>query len=175
MPKLDSFAESMSGFLPADVLEAVSQSPMPSLDGGPACEDLADRLQLASASAWGAMAPESRRLAESGLWLLAGDLDRSHSISQSIESKNGSFWHGIMHRREGDFGNAKYWFRKVGTHPAFEMIERHSNGDYADPFDFVDACERAVVSSSKLAEVCKLAQWIEWQCLMMHSLGINAG
>lgn len=50
-----------------------------------------------------------------GLWLYVDDLDRSHAVSQSIETPVGSLWHGIMHRREGDFWNSKYWFRKAGA------------------------------------------------------------
>ena len=53
----------------------------------------------------------------SGLWLLHGYLDQSHTLSQEIHTPTGSYWHGIMHRREPDFPNAKYWFRRVGTHP----------------------------------------------------------
>jgi hypothetical protein len=50
-----------------------------------------------------------------GLWLYVDELDRSHRVSQSIESHAGAYWHGIMHRREGDFSNAKYWFRRSGS------------------------------------------------------------
>ena len=53
----------------------------------------------------------------SALWLRNDFLDESHQISQSIETATGSYWHGIMHRREPDFSNAKYWFRRVGSHP----------------------------------------------------------
>jgi hypothetical protein len=53
---------------------------------------------------------------------LAGDIERSHSISQNIENLEGSFLHGMMHRREGDFSNAKYWFRRVGNHPVIEQL-----------------------------------------------------
>ena len=52
-----------------------------------------------------------------GLWLYADELDKSHSVSQQILTEEGSFWHGIMHRREGDFSNAKYWFRNAGALP----------------------------------------------------------
>ena len=44
-------------------------------------------------------------------------LEPSHTISQGISSPSGSYWHGIMHRREPDYANAKYWFRRVGPAP----------------------------------------------------------
>jgi hypothetical protein len=53
------------------------------------------------------------------LWLRFDFLDRSHHISQAIDTPEGSFWHGVMHRREPDFFNAKYWFRRVGRHELF--------------------------------------------------------
>jgi hypothetical protein len=52
-----------------------------------------------------------------GLWLYVDDLDRSHTISQGIEDVTGSYWHGIMHRREGDFSNSHYWMRRAAGHP----------------------------------------------------------
>jgi hypothetical protein len=51
------------------------------------------------------------------LWLYVDDLERSHVISQGIFDATGSYWHGIMHRREGDFSNSHYWFRQTGPHP----------------------------------------------------------
>src|SRR5438067_362975 len=58
----------------------------------------------------------------SGLWLLHDFLDESHKISQEIETIEGSYWHGIMHRREPDYGNARYWFRRVPKHDIFEPL-----------------------------------------------------
>ena len=71
-----------------------------------------------------------------GLWLYVDDLPRSHTLSQSMEDATGSFWNGIMHRREGDFSNSHYWFRRVGHHPAMTAI-----GAY-DPHGFIDEVER---------------------------------
>src|SRR5262245_23958752 len=44
------------------------------------------------------------------LWLWHDWLDPAHRIVQAIETASGSFWHAIIHRREGDFGNSKYWY-----------------------------------------------------------------
>lgn len=57
-----------------------------------------------------------------GLWLWHDWLDESHTISQSIASATGSFWHAIMHRREGDFGNSQYWYARCRRHPALGLI-----------------------------------------------------
>ncbi len=57
-----------------------------------------------------------------GLWLWHDALDRSHAISQAIASETGSFWHAIMHRREGDFSNAKYWYARCRRHPVLGVI-----------------------------------------------------
>ena len=58
----------------------------------------------------------------SGLLLWNDALDESHNISQGLEDQTGSYWHGIMHRREPDYSNAKYWFGRVGAHPIFPQI-----------------------------------------------------
>ncbi|MBI4556970.1 MAG: hypothetical protein HY706_05245 [Candidatus Hydrogenedentes bacterium] len=75
---------------------------------------------------------ENRSTLAAGLWLYVDELDRSHKISQKIDDTTGSFWHGIVHRREGDFSNSHYWFHRVGRHPAMADIP-----DY-EPHGFVD-------------------------------------
>jgi len=74
------------------------------------------------------------RALEAALWLYVDELDRSHEVSQAIETPIGSLWHGIMHRREGDFWNSKYWFRKAGHIKALAGME---------PAIFVDKVEKA--------------------------------
>jgi len=58
----------------------------------------------------------------SGIWLLHDALHESHEISQSLLGGTGSFWHAIMHRREGDFWNSKYWLDRCDGHPVQKQI-----------------------------------------------------
>jgi hypothetical protein len=37
----------------------------------------------------------------------------SHDIAQEIHSKDGSWIHAYLHRKEGDAGNAAYWYSKA--------------------------------------------------------------
>ncbi len=66
--------------------------------------------------------PEFAGAAVAGLLLWADCLPESHRLSQEIPNTTGSFWHGIMHRREPDYPNARYWFGRVGNHPLFPDI-----------------------------------------------------
>jgi hypothetical protein len=167
MPDFSDFAAPIRESFSNELATAVVDAPLPPLGEGerqPALErllvgGLGDHLTGVS--------PARQMECLSGLWLVAGDIHQSHSISQDLGSPEGSFWHGVMHRREGDFGNAKYWFRRAGDHPVFEQIARQTGGHYADPFDFVDQCQRA---SGDEVQACMDSQWIEWQALMTYLL-----
>jgi hypothetical protein len=62
----------------------------------------------------------------SGLYLWNGNLDSSHTISQDLENRTGSYLHGILHRMEPDYSNAKYWFRMAGGHPDGEQLQHET-------------------------------------------------
>ncbi len=95
---------------------------------------------------------------QAGLWLYIDELDRSHTISQSMDDATGSFWHGIMHRREGDFGNSHYWFRRVGHHPVMSRIEGYEAHRFIDD---VEAVHGGCGNANVLIEL----QRREWKAL----------
>jgi hypothetical protein len=104
-----------------------------------------------------------------GLWLRFDFLDESHAISQEDESApDRNFWHAIMHRREPDASNSKYWWRRVGPHPVLGQLAERAlvlGYTYTTPFDFVDFCERVRGSGGAEEEVAKRLQQLEWQLL----------
>ncbi|MBE7173805.1 MAG: hypothetical protein INR73_24745 [Williamsia sp.] len=49
------------------------------------------------------------------LWFDAkNDWDRAHEIAQDVDDRTGSWIHAYLHRKEGDLGNAAYWYRRAG-------------------------------------------------------------
>ena len=92
---------------------------------------------------------------KAGLLLAADAWDEAHEVAQELDTVEGSYWHGIVHRREPDAGNAKYWFRRVGTHPVFAVLGEWDSrlppsakqvfdtlipSGAWDPFAFIDVC-----------------------------------
>ena len=46
---------------------------------------------------------------------LAGDWDGAHGIVQQDEADRTAAWiHAVLHKIEGDSGNARYWYRRCG-------------------------------------------------------------
>jgi len=120
-------------------------------------------------------------------------LEAAHVISQGIENPDGSLVHAIMHRREPDYSNSKYWWRRVGRHPCFSKITRRvtdfmkSKGerDLAaklsprgewDAFAFVDACEAAagLPAADTRVRLLREIQRIESECALARFLESEA-
>lgn len=115
---------------------------------------------------------EAAQACISALWLYHDFLDESHAISQELPSWYGSYWHGIMHRREPDPSNAKYWFRRVSANPIYEQLAAEAptlgyvlTGGVWDPYQFVDRCERERGSGSDAEKTLRRVQLREWQLL----------
>lgn len=43
-----------------------------------------------------------------------GDWDAAHRVAQEISGRGGAWIHAYLHRKEGDLGNAAYWYRAAG-------------------------------------------------------------
>lgn len=137
--------------------------------------------------------PAAATALHAGLWQVQDFLDESHELAQSIQGQghdtNGDYWHAIMHRREPDYGNAKYWFRRVGQHPIFEGLARTAQAILAqsdassattwvsrlgapsqwDAFAFVDLCQSAASGTEPaLTAAAEQIQWAEMLLLLAH-------
>ncbi len=59
--------------------------------------------------------PDNLSVYLQSLWYDAkGDWEKAHTIIQDIEDTTASWIHGYLHRKEGDIGNADYWYRRAG-------------------------------------------------------------
>jgi hypothetical protein len=168
------------------VRELLKSPRTPPLDAGTPVRSAGDRLRsLSVASLFAPATVHDRNMGNaclSGLWLWLDYLDESHSLSQDIHTVEGSFWHGIMHRREGDFANAKYWFARVRRHPLYWPLAEAAAGLARGvagaprwltrgPWDadaFIDLCEECVTGRSQLTALCESLQRREWKLLFEH-------
>lgn len=108
------------------------------------------------------------RACHAGLWLLHNFLEESHRISQELETPEGSFWHAIMHRREPDPMNSKYWFRRVGSHVVFDQLVQLSarvGYQFMKPELFVDFTSKVRGTGGAEEETARWVQLLEWQLL----------
>ena len=59
--------------------------------------------------------PAGATSAVQALWHDArGDWDRAHDCAQADAGRAGSWVHAYLHRKEGDLGNAGYWYTRAG-------------------------------------------------------------
>jgi len=124
---------------------------------------------------------------KAGLLLWNDDLDGCHKIAQDLPDEFGAYLHGVMHRREPDYGNSKYWFRRVGDHPLFPQLRTAALdllGEAAgldpyrkslsstptwDPYRMIDWCESA--GEKREVAFLRTLQAIEIQGLTYYWLG----
>lgn len=115
-----------------------------------------------------------------GLLLRLNCWSEAHEVAQDVTSREGSYWHAIVHRMEPDYGNAAYWFRRVGRHPIFpELLSRaeilaaqFSQAEFTMPGEWMPEifsrfCEQASRKPGSDSERLALQiQQAEWELLM---------
>ena len=129
--------------------------------------------------------PDDAKAALAGLWLWLDQLNESHVIAQDILSPTGSFWHAILHRREGDFSNAKYWYRRCESHQVNKMmgavasslagnmtddrLVAHAVGEGWNPIGFVDLVQAVHQKpADPRYDLAVRLQRAEWEALFTH-------
>ena len=59
--------------------------------------------------------PENLNQYALALWYDAkGHWEKAHAIVQDMQDSTGARIHGYLHRKEGDSGNAAYWYTRAG-------------------------------------------------------------
>jgi hypothetical protein len=120
--------------------------------------------------------------AMAGLWLYFFCFEEAHQLANDSKSADGTLWHAILHRLEGDMGNAAYWFRKAGHHPIYsglsaeasQILRRYPSAEFRigrwDPFAFISFCDRARRQPGSDQERAAMEiQRAEWQLLFDYS------
>jgi len=108
-------------------------------------------------------------LAKAALYLWNDDVQKAHKIAQANPGPTGNLIHAILHRREPDYGNSKYWYDNIEEHPLYAEIRK----EFSDwqPNDFVDWCEEAANGKgSKKREWLETVQARELELLTEHCL-----
>ena len=52
-----------------------------------------------------------------------GDWDAAHSVAQEVDDESGAWVHAYLHRKEGDIGNARYWYGRAGRPEATDSLD----------------------------------------------------
>ena len=113
-------------------------------------------------------------LVKGGILYALDELDAAHRIFQDEPSSLGSYWHGMMHRREGDFDNARYWFRRAGRLSTFNRMHEAVGGasptmsrqETWDPYLVTGQCEQAKFGASELVPECRKLLRAEFDVLL---------
>ncbi len=116
-------------------------------------------------------------LVRGGLLYALDDLDGCHQFFQDTASDLGSYWHGMMHRREGDFDNARYWFRRAGVLAVFDDIHHRAalfSADMAkqlswDPYLFTGQCEQCRFGAEDEGGELVRLQRVEFEVIFDYS------
>jgi len=155
------------------------------LDAGRPDKDYFPQLEaLAEPSAFAPHTVRDRDLAtacRAAMFLYHDFLDEAHELSQNLHTPEGSYWHAILHRREPDYDNAKYWFRRLGAHPVFDPLRAEAARLAApahppaaeflvrqpewDSCAFVDLCEAVLTEREPCMLLCQMIQRREWELL----------
>jgi len=53
-----------------------------------------------------------------------GNWEASHNLAQDVNTRDGSWVHAYLHRKEGDPSNALYWYHRAGKNMPTVSLEK---------------------------------------------------
>ena len=179
--------------LSASFWNLVGTPELPELGPGPRAGVLPLPVLAGRLDAWteGRLLSDGARLRLRAVAYLHHDhADAAHELVQDLTDAEGALIHAVLHRREPDFWNAKYWFRRVENHPVFGALTRRLAGHRVDealrelqasltltgsvdPVAMVEAIESVARRPASDPEVVYLrgVQMAESECLVEHLAG----
>jgi len=51
-----------------------------------------------------------------------GEWDAAHQLAQEVDDADGAWVHAYLHRKEGDAGNAEYWYGRANQPVATDSL-----------------------------------------------------
>ncbi|MCH2206620.1 MAG: hypothetical protein MK132_12200 [Lentisphaerales bacterium] len=93
-----------------------------------------------------------------GLLMAQDYIWEAHEIVQDYPELEASWWHAFMHRMEGDYGNAGYWYRRVGNNEHYQSLL-----DAVKKLDF----------ETRASEILGWTQWDSFE--LNHMIGKSKG
>lgn len=165
--------------MPADYWTLIDTAGLAALDRGPRAGVATAKTLMHDLAQALAGLPKERIHAGLGLALLwHDDLTQAHELCQAYEGHaDCDYVHALLHRREGDFANAKYWFREVGSHPIYPAVAQAAldlrqvglvANDQWRPAAMVDACAAALRHAPAQRQTLMQVQAAEFRALALH-------
>ncbi|MSU32498.1 MAG: hypothetical protein EXS25_07550 [Pedosphaera sp.] len=162
---------------------------LPDLDGGPRLGirpkvSLQDSIDLLLSDL--ATAPRQSVLILATAFLFNDHHDDAHDLIEDLKCPEGCLIHSLLHRREPDYWNARYWLRRNPNHPIYrrltsylkaqsmgaaEMIvfQRLTLSGVVDPIALVDECVNYAGKPDQLESLfLKRVQHAEFHALAEH-------
>jgi len=120
--------------------------------------------------------PKTFALVRGALLYAVDAIDEAHRIFQDVPGDLGSYWHGMTHRREGDFDNARYWFRRAGRLPIFDRMHgaaaevsvNMAKQASWDAYLLTMLCEQAKFGDTEAVPECVRLQRVEFEELLAY-------
>ncbi len=175
---LNDSNQGISALLPPKLLARCHGPDLNDLGPGtPVKETFADLQELSNPSRFPAWhRSEMRKCCLAAFYFLTNHLEEGHRLVQDIGSSEGSYWHAIMHRREPDPFNSKYWFRQFGQHQIMQDLAKHAaligywepSSRSWQPERFVDHAESFRGTRKPQEEILQKVQQLEWELLFIH-------